>query len=277
MTEEVTGTPWSDEEVSLCVSAYVEHFKLDISGQRFNKAALYRQLSEATGRSAKSVELKFQNISAVLDELGLCWISGLAPMRNYQRALAEAISGHVPELIRSTQPQSPVGFSDLAALYLEAPPERAAMAAPLPDYVERLVQKFDPVERDMRNRSLGMAGEELAFQYEKRRLEAADRGDLARNVRWISREEGDGAGYDILSYTPWGEKKFVEVKTTVGGNRTPFFVSRNEHRFASANADRFHLFRVYDYARTPRAFEFNGALEKFVRLSPESFRADFKG
>jgi hypothetical protein len=40
-----------------------------------------------------------------------------------------------------------------------APPALTAASAPIPERLQRLVQKFDPVERDHRNRTLGKAGE----------------------------------------------------------------------------------------------------------------------
>ena len=94
-------------------------------------------------------------------------------------------------------------------------------------------------------------------------------------MRWIANEEGDGAGYDVLSFTDRGDKKFIEVKTTVGNSRTPFFVSRNEHAFCHQAGDDFRLVRLYDFRRKVRGFELKGELEKHVSLSAESFRADF--
>ena len=54
------------------------------------------------------------------------------------------------------------------------------------------------------------------------------RDDLARKVRWVSDEDGDGAGYDIASFAPDGRPRLIEVKTTNGWERTPFHISRNE-------------------------------------------------
>ena len=40
--------------------------------------------------------------------------------------------------------------------------------------------------------------------------------DLARKVRWVSEEDGDGAGYDIASFGPDGRARLIEVETTNG-------------------------------------------------------------
>ena len=276
MAEGGTGEDWTREQVETCVKAYFEHLKLDLQKLPFNKAQLYRDLAPELGRSPSSVEFKFQNISAVLNEIGREWITGLAPLGNFQRLLASTVEEYIRNDEMSDLPLPQLAVEDLAALYVEAPPERATNPKELPDYMKELVRKFDPVERDMRNRKLGEAGEEMVFEYEKRFLTGCDRPDLAKDVRWVSKEEGDGAGYDILSFDTRGEKRFVEVKTTIGGNKTPFFISRNEHRFAERNADNFCLFRVFNFRKEPRAFELNGPLERFLRLSTETYRADFQ-
>jgi hypothetical protein len=41
-------------------------------------------------------------------------------------------------------------------------------------------------------------------------------------------EDGDGAGFDVLSFEPDGRERLIEVKTTNGTAATPFFLTRNE-------------------------------------------------
>ena len=91
-----------------------------------------------------------------------------------------------------------------------------------------IARRFDAAGRDERNRALGRAGEALALAHECAVLKDAGRDDLAREVRWVSQEEGDGAGYDIASFAPDGRTRLLEVKTTRGWDRTPFYISRNE-------------------------------------------------
>jgi hypothetical protein len=87
--------------------------------------------------------------------------------------------------------------------------------------------------------------------------------------------QGDGAGYDIASFTPQGEPRLIEVKTTNGWDRTPFCISRNEIRVADDNRDTWHLFRLYNFAREPRAFEIRPPLDAHVSLTATSFQANF--
>ena len=100
-------------------------------------------------------------------------------------------------------------------------------------------------------RELGEAGERYLFQSEQNRLSSIGRDDLAGKVRWVSKEEGDGAGYDILSFSPSGERRWLEVKTTNGPINTPFWITRNELRVAEEHPHRFCLARLYNFSRTP--------------------------
>jgi Domain of unknown function (DUF3883) len=144
-----------------------------------------------------------------------------------------------------------------------------------PPRLEKLVGKFDPVQRDHLNRSLGHAGEAFVLEIERKQLLKADRTDLAKEVRWISREEGDGAGYDILSFDPTGRKRLIEVKTTNGAARTPFFLSRNEHHTAAVHTESWELYRVHLFAQTPRIFKIMPPLEKALHLRTDTWRASF--
>ena len=141
--------------------------------------------------------------------------------------------------------------------------------------MERLVRKFDPAARDARNRALGFAGEELVVNAERRKLQALDRPDLAMKVRWISQEDGDGAGYDIHSFDRAGQDRLIEVKTTIGSRTTPFYLTRNEHKLSAERPEAFRLYRLFEFSKAPRLFKLQPPLEQAVQLSPEVYRASF--
>jgi hypothetical protein len=227
------------------------------------------------GRTHRSVEFKHQNISAVLDELGMPWIPGYIPKRNYQNAIFDAIDRYLsknPELLERVPSAAPTTMTD--GIFVPVPP-LAADSAPLPERLQHLVRKFDPVERDHRNRSLGKAGEEFVVHLEQRRLKSADRPDLARKVRWVAAEDGDGAGYDVLSFDISGRQQLLEIKTTNGGARTPFFLTRNECALAAERPADWCVYRVHLFATQPRIFTIAPPLEKAVNLMPETWRASF--
>lgn len=149
---------------------------------------------------------------------------------------------------------------------------------PPPEELEKTLataHKFDVAGRDERNRALGKAGEELVLTHEKSSLALQGRKDLAEAVRWVSEEDGDGAGYDIASFTPEGDDRLIEVKTTNGWERTPFHISRNELAVAGELRNDWRLVRLWDFSRKPKAFELRPPLEAHVSLTPTSFQASF--
>jgi hypothetical protein len=274
--EEKVGKPWRDDELDAIVADYFAMLAADLARRPYVKSRHSAALMAQIGRTHRSVEFKHQNISAVLDELGLPWIPGYIPKRNYQSAIFDAIDRYLtlhPEALVSVpapQPESAMS----SAIFVE-PPQLATTDKPLPERLRRLVRKFDPVERDHRNRTLGKAGEAFVVDVERKQLASANREDLARKVRWISEEEGDGAGYDILSFHPGGHERLIEVKTTNGAARTPFFLSRNERELATERPQDWSIYRVHLFARQPRIFTILPPLEYAVHLSPETWRATF--
>jgi Domain of unknown function (DUF3883) len=272
------GLDWSDEEVRLIVADYMAMLKLEIAGIPFNKSERRRNLMSTIKRTDGSIEFKHQNISAVFDLLGIEFIQGYKPAHNYQQLLVSIVEEFLSadtELITFVSATQP-GFAEAPQIFLEAPPGRIDAIVP-PSYLERLVRKFDPVERDFRNRELGEAGELLVYEREKSLLIAHDRIDLAKKVKWTSKEEGDGAGYDIRSYDLKGNERFIEVKTTIGSNRTPFFMTTNEKEFAEEARDRYRLHRVFDYRRSPRIYEMCPPLDSHVIFSASVYKASFEG
>lgn len=83
--------------------------------------------------------------------------------------------------------------------------------------------------------------------WEKQFLIDAGRPDLAEKVSHTSVIEGDGAGYDIQSFSLSGEPKYIEVKTTTGGERTPFMMTINELVFSQKEPDNYVLYRLYNF------------------------------
>ena len=269
------GTDWQDDELDAIVADYFDMLEAGLAGRPYVKLRHSEALMARIGRTHRSVEFKHQNISAVLDELGMPWIPGYKPKRNYQNAIFDAIDRyltvHPAVLVASPSPPQPLPST---GIFVEMPP-LSADNEPVPERLRRLVQKFDPVERDYRNRSLGRAGEEFVIDVEKRQLTDAGLPDLARKVRWVAAEDGDGAGYDVLSFSRKGDKRLIEVKTTNGSARTPFFLTRNECALANERPTDWQIYRVHLFAKEPRIFTINPPLENTVRLTPATWRASF--
>ena len=273
-----TGTDWTDREVDLVVGDYFDMLEMEIAGHPYVKSHRNTALQDLTGRSRGSIEFKHQNISAVLLKLGMPWILGYKPMANFQNALIDGIERFLEgrrDLFSGRGARDTAGLAEPSALYFEPPPTLISGEPPDPLVLQRLVRKFDPAERDSRNRALGKQGEERILVAEQMRLRDVGRSDLSNKVRWVSEEDGDGAGFDILSFTESGSERLLEVKTTSGHQKTPFYLSENERLMSVERPDAFRLVRLYDFVRTPRAFELVPPLTESVMLRPTNYRASF--
>lgn len=275
------GSPWSEAEVRATVEDYFWMLEKELRGESYNKSARRRALvAQLEARPGGAVERKHQNISAVLWEIGFPFIHGYKPLPNYQGLLREvvlerlALAGDVEaaadDLSRRLpgDASSPLAQVDPPGLVVREKPRALAPGKPRGRFK-------DYVERDHRNRDLGLRGEEMVIRLERERLVRAGRGDLAHRIQWTSEELGDGFGYDIESYDERGAIRLIEVKTTNHHDRFPFMVTRNELAVSETRASDYALVRVFDFSRVPRFFELPGAIRNHVELEPSDYRATF--
>ena len=279
---------WSYSEIDAIVGDYFDMLRYEQARRAFNKAEHRRALMKTIGRSEGSIERKHMNISAVMVALGLPYIDGYKPYRNYQMALFEAVEARLgkdhdlhalltgePVEIRRAPLEALVGPN---LIFDDGPPPREPSEQNVPEGIRRIVRRFEPpAERDARNRHLGKAGEALVFEAERRRLNELDRKDLSDRVRWVARDEGDGHGYDIRSFDGTGDEAerelWLEIKTTNGPRTTPFFITKNELCVSKERPDVFRLVRLYDFQRRVRAYCLKPPLDEQVWLSPTIYRA----
>ena len=281
----MAGVDWTDLENDLIVADYFEMLALDQAGFSFNKSERRRNLlSLLQNRSEGSIEFKHANVSAVMKILGQDIVTGYLPRFNIQMPLVDAVIRHLdgPHMALSQPRQnsqnmltnSLFAVSEEATLWIGPPPTQKNEPPPIKlDFMSAIARKYDVAERDASNRSLGFAGEERVFMHERATLKAHGKDDLAKQIRWTSQEDGDGAGYDIASFEPNGTPRLIEVKTTNGWERTPFHISRNELAVADQMRDHWCLVRLWNFAREPKAFEIRPPLDAHVTLTPTSFLA----
>jgi hypothetical protein len=273
--------PWTDEENDLIVADYFAMLAADVAGQLYNKAEHNRDLQARINRNRSSIEFKHQNISAVLKGLGEDWIIGYKPAFNFQGSLVDAVARWLarnPGWLARAPAQRPAGagLREEMQLYIGSAPTHSNEPPPQElDQMLRIAHQFDVAGRDARNRALGRAGEERVLAHERSILTTAGRNDLARRVRWVSQDDGDGAGYDISSFSPEGTPRLIEVKTTNGWERTPFHITRNELAVAEDKRSEWVLFRLWNFSRDPKAFELYPPLDAHVSLTATTFQASF--
>ena len=277
---------WSRAEVEATVDDYFAMLEAELRGEPYSKAEHRRGLVKLLhDRSEQSVEFKRANISAVLIELGIPYISGYKPRSNYQRLLAEVVAerlagqDHLIRVVAEDADKVVVpSFDDILGALVAAPTGLAAatkVAEPTkPPYKAGLPRPaVNYLEREARNRALGAAGEEFVVRFEQARLVTAGYERLALKIVHISRSQGDAAGYDILSFEVSGAARLIEVKTTKYGRETPFFVSRNELAVSEANAERYQLYRVFEMRSNVKLFTLPGAFSSTCQLKPSTYQA----
>jgi len=272
---------WTDTEIDLIVADYFAMLGAELAGRATNKAEHNRELQTLIARGRGAIEFKHQNISAVMLGLGQPWIEGYKPAANFQNALVDGVlrwlDAHPDWLQPSATAQAPSRLRETVSLWIGPPPTQRNEPPPVdPAFMLALGRKYDVAERDARNRALGKAGEDLVFRHERQTLRQAGREDLADKVRWTSVQDGDGYGYDIASFEQDGRERLIEVKTTNGWERTPFHVSRNELAVAGQHREDWHLVRLWNFAREPRAFALRPPLEDHAELTATSFLANLR-
>ncbi len=270
---------WSKYEVELILNDYFRMLDMEIYGRSYKKSEFRKALRPAlNNRSEGSIEFKHQNISAVLLKYKLPYIVGYKPRANYQALLEELVLEYLvkrKELYNLfskfsdegiiTKPRN-IEFSKLVV----ATPKNVFIKEQNPEYSVTL-RNPDYLEIEQRNRNLGESGEELVLEYEKWRLINSGNEKLAEKVEWVSKEQGDGAGFDILSYNENGNDRYLEVKTTKLGELTPFYFTQNELRFSQKKSKEYYLYRVFKFNQSPNIFIKNGSFDAICKYEPTTF------
>lgn len=154
------------------------------------------------------------------------------------------------------------------------PPTMQMLLEPTPLYHRSPIQ-VNYLEKEQANNRLGHSGEELIVRYEKWSLIQLGKEKFAEQVQWISKNEGDGAGFDILSKELNGKDKYIEVKTTKLGKETPFFFTRNELTFSQEHNSNYHLYRLFNFEEEAKLFIKTGGLDKICNSVPMTFKGNF--
>jgi hypothetical protein len=76
--QERIGTPWRDDELDAIIADSFAMLGPELNGEPYVKSHHSAALMAQIDPTHRSVEFKYQNISAVLEELGLPWITGRA-------------------------------------------------------------------------------------------------------------------------------------------------------------------------------------------------------
>jgi hypothetical protein len=191
----------------------------------------YLKFSEYRPRYISSAELQFYNWDRLILET------------------SEFIASNTEiyhELLNIVDPESTIGASQGSLQHVSKP---VKINSRMPD-----IQTFRGVEVDFEkiaktSKYLGDSGEDIVLQYEKEKLVKWNHFDLVENVRKVK----DGEGYDILSYDKNRNQIHIEVKTTTGTEKEPFYLSHNELSFAESNPNSYFIYRVFNFRPVPKS------------------------
>ena len=257
----------------------------ELRGESFNKAEYNQNLRQLLNdRSKGAVEFKHANISALMIELGFPYIDGYKPRGNYQASLREEIvqqwdarpvlavlASYAVSAVAPARGDALVPSDIFVPAPLRPKDRTSVHERPNAPYVPRRGVNY--LENEARNASLGLAGEEFVLRLEHQRLWDAGERRLADRVEHVAKTQGDGLGYDIVSYESDGRERLIEVKTTSFGSMTPFYASRREVAVSAERAEQYRLYRLYKFRSTPKVYVLDGSLELSCILDAVQYSA----
>lgn len=142
-------------------------------------------------------------------------------------------------------------------------------------FVSREDESHDFFSDDVMRKKIGDLGEEIALDYERRRV-ALIAPSKAKDVQLAA----DWLGYDMRTFERVGNQVHeikLEVKTTVEANPyCPFFMSINEKRVMEQYPQTYWLYRLYSVTSScPRFFAIKGNVASKLRLDSQAFSCSF--
>ena len=273
---------WNDAEIAAIVADYFTMLKKALEGQKYNKSEHRRALrTRLNKRTDAAVERKHQNISAVLLQLGAPYIAGYKPLGNYQKSLAAGVTDYLVQhadfhrlfaahsLLVPPEPE----VQDFLDAWCTSPERKPYQPVANEQRAHYGFKALDYLAGKARNQLLGEAGEKFVLNFERARLIRAGKEALADRIEQVSVTVGPSAGFDIKSYDEDGSDRFIEAKTTKYGKYTPFYVTPHELQFSANNAERYCLYRLYQFGESTRLFGRQGRIENSCILAPSEYKA----
>lgn len=143
-----------------------------------------------------------------------------------------------------------------------------------------VMKKIDYLKKASQDIALGLSGEKIVMEYEKRRLLELGLEEYAEKVKWVS-EISDSFGYDVLSFDCDKDgnvnEMYIEVKTTSSRIDVDFFVTRKELMVSQVKSEQYAIYRIFNaLSNSPKMYIAKGMVEKNFFLDPETYTATYK-
>lgn len=108
--------------------------------------------------------------------------------------------------------------------------------------------KPDYIAQEIVKNHQGIVNEKYVFELEIQRMYEEEATELVKVMEEFFENKRENEGFDILSFekNEQGEyvKKYIEVKSTKGGEETPIDITADEIEFAKKHIDNYYLYRV---------------------------------
>ncbi len=105
--------------------------------------------------------------------------------------------------------------------------------------------KVDFAKLNEHRHNIGELGELYVFEKEQNDLNSKGKITEINEVIHVSLKN-DSEGYDIISFTDIGDRKYIEVKTTTGNEFEPFYLSTSEMD-AMNRLNNYWIYRLYNF------------------------------
>jgi superfamily II DNA or RNA helicase len=89
------GANWTTEENKIITNSYLSMLLREVQEEEYVKTDSINEVMSQTGRTRGSVEFKYQNISAWLEQNGYKYIAGYKPAENYQTSLGVVVEEYL--------------------------------------------------------------------------------------------------------------------------------------------------------------------------------------
>ena len=131
-----------------------------------------------------------------------------------------------------------------------------------PEKTYHIARKIDWDKVNLQRGLTGSQGEKIAMAIERDYLIQIGYSELADKVKNVSKEIGDGLGYDILSYFPDGREKYIEVKSSTKASGQSFHLSSNELSFLQENLNNAVVYRIFSVNDDDATYNFFSSDDK---------------
>lgn len=139
------------------------------------------------------------------------------------------------------------------------------------------ISKTNYIKADQAKANFGRKCEEIIYNYEKEKLRKEGQIKKAEEVIWVSKEIGDGAGYDIESFENINgkyEKIYIEVKGTDKDYNEPFDVTINEVLTSEKLKEHYYIYRIAKAnTQNPIFYKIKGSIKEEFELIAIKFKA----